>query len=67
VIAAALGCLSRPAAAAGAVWALLVAVALVLLGDHTPTDVVGGVLLATCLVPLLLRGFRGVRSREHRP
>jgi membrane-associated phospholipid phosphatase len=67
VIVAALGCLSRPAAAAAAVWALLVAVALVLLGDHTPTDVVGGVLLASSLVPLLLRGRRGVCSRQHRP
>jgi membrane-associated phospholipid phosphatase len=31
-------------------WALVVPVALVALGDHTPTDVVGGVLLATALI-----------------
>jgi membrane-associated phospholipid phosphatase len=34
------------------VWALAVPVALVLLGDHTPTDVVGGLLLASCLIAL---------------
>jgi membrane-associated phospholipid phosphatase len=35
-----------------AAWALLVSVALVLLGDHTPTDVVGGLALAGCLIAL---------------
>jgi membrane-associated phospholipid phosphatase len=37
---------------AATAWALLVPVALVLLGDHTPTDVVGGVALAACLIAL---------------
>jgi len=42
----------RRAGAAATAWALLVPVALVLLGDHTPTDVVGGVALAACLIAL---------------
>lgn len=42
----------RRAGPAVAAWALAVPVALVLLGDHTPTDVVGGLLLSSCLIAL---------------
>jgi membrane-associated phospholipid phosphatase len=41
----------RRAAAPALVWAVGVAVALVAIGDHVPTDVVGGALLAAALVP----------------
>ena len=43
-------------------WALVVPVALVLLGDHTATDVVGGLLLACCLISVW-----GVRPAEPSP
>ena len=42
----------RRAGPAVTLWALGVPVALVLLGDHTPTDVVGGLLLSSCLIAL---------------
>jgi membrane-associated phospholipid phosphatase len=42
----------RRAGPAVTAWALAVPVALVLLGDHTPTDVVGGLLLSSCLIAL---------------
>ena len=50
VVVAAVGSLSRRAGLVAAVWAAGVAVALVALGDHTPSDVAGGTLLAGCLI-----------------
>jgi membrane-associated phospholipid phosphatase len=63
VAAAALTAAWRRAAPALA-WALSVPVALVLLGDHTPTDVVGGVLFALCVIALafFLSEFPGDRK-----
>ena len=52
VIAAVVGWTWRRMGPAAAAWALLVPVALVLLGDHTPTDVAGGLLLAGCLIAI---------------
>jgi membrane-associated phospholipid phosphatase len=42
----------RRALAPMLVWAVGVACALVAIGDHVPTDVIGGALLAAALVPL---------------
>ena len=50
VVAAVVGWTWRRAGPAATVWALLVPVALVLVGDHTPSDVAGGLLLSACLV-----------------
>jgi undecaprenyl-diphosphatase len=50
VVAAVLAWTWRAAALPAYAWAVGVAVALVTLGDHVPTDVIGGVLLAICLV-----------------
>lgn len=55
VVAAVIAWTWRRAGAVATVWALLVPVALVLLGDHTPTDVVGGLALAACLIALWQR------------
>ena len=52
VVAAGIAWTWRRAGPAAAAWALTVPVALVLLGDHTPTDVVGGLALAACLIAL---------------
>jgi membrane-associated phospholipid phosphatase len=42
-----------------ALWAIaVVPVALVLIGDHTPTDVVGGLLLALCLLAACAHALR---------
>lgn len=50
IVAAALVWTWRRVGAVAAVWALTVPVSLVALGDHTPTDVVGSLLLAACLL-----------------
>ena len=50
VVAAVLAWTWRRAGRVAAAWALPVPVALVLIGDHTPTDVVGGLVLAGCLI-----------------
>jgi membrane-associated phospholipid phosphatase len=50
VTAAILAWVWRRAAWPALAWAVGVACALVAIGDHVPTDVVGGVLLAACLV-----------------
>jgi len=50
VIAAALAWTWRRAGPVALAWALTVPFALVALGDHVPTDVIGGVLLASCLI-----------------
>ena len=50
VVAAVVSWTWRRAGPAATVWALLVPVALVLVGDHTPSDVAGGLLLSACLV-----------------
>ena len=55
VVAAAIAWTWRRAGMAAVAWALLVPVALVLIGDHTPTDVVGGLALAACLIALWRR------------
>ena len=52
VTAAIVGWTWRRAGAPAFAWAAGVAVALVALGDHVPTDVLGGALLAAALVPL---------------
>ena len=52
VTAAIVGWTWRRAGAPALAWAVGVTVALVALGDHVPTDVVGGALLAAALVPL---------------
>jgi membrane-associated phospholipid phosphatase len=51
-------------AAPALVWALSVPVALVVLGDHTPTDVAGGVLLAVSIIAatFFLSEFLGDRK-----
>jgi membrane-associated phospholipid phosphatase len=55
VVAAALAA-ARPRLAVPAfAWTLLVPVALVVLGDHTPTDVAGGLLIGLALVAATLR------------
>jgi len=43
----------RRSAVPAFVWAVGVACALVAIGDHVPTDVIGGALLAVCLVALI--------------
>lgn len=50
VVAAVLAWTWRRASVPAVVWALGVACALVAIGDHVPTDVVGGALLAACLI-----------------
>jgi membrane-associated phospholipid phosphatase len=50
VLAAAVGWTWRRAGPAVLAWALTVPLALVALGDHVPTDVIGGALLAACLI-----------------
>ena len=50
IVAAAVAWTWRRLGLAAAAWASTVPVALVALGDHTPTDVVAGVLLASCLI-----------------
>jgi len=50
IVAAAVAWTWRRAGIAAAAWAATVPIALVALGDHTPTDVIGGVLLASCLI-----------------
>jgi membrane-associated phospholipid phosphatase len=50
ILAAAVAWTWRRAGAAVVAWTVTVAVALVALGDHTPTDVIGGLLLSTCLI-----------------
>jgi len=50
IVAAALAWTWRRLGVVAGVWALTVPVALVALGDHTPTDVIAGVLLAICLI-----------------
>jgi membrane-associated phospholipid phosphatase len=50
VVLAGIAWLSRRAGAVAALWALGVPVALVLIGDHAPSDVVGGLALAACLL-----------------
>jgi membrane-associated phospholipid phosphatase len=49
---------------AAAAWALTVPVALVALGDHTPTDVTAGVLLAICLIASTEVAFASSRARR---
>jgi membrane-associated phospholipid phosphatase len=44
-------------------WALAVPFALVALGDHVPTDVVGGAVLAGCLISAFRTPIRATRSR----
>jgi membrane-associated phospholipid phosphatase len=53
VVVAALAWTWRRAGRVALLWALAVPVALVALGDHVPTDVVGGALLAGCLISAL--------------
>ena len=50
VVVAAVASLSRRGGLVTAAWAAGVAAALVALGDHTPSDVAGGALLAGCLI-----------------
>lgn len=50
IVAAAVAWTWRRAGIAAAAWAATVPIALVALGDHTPTDVIAGVLLALCLI-----------------
>ena len=50
IVAAAVAWTWRRLGVVAAAWALTVPVALVALGDHTPTDVIAGVLLAICLI-----------------
>ena len=52
VVATAVALVWRRAAPPVAMWAAGVPIALVALGEHTPTDVVGGLLLAGCLLAL---------------
>ena len=52
VLAAVLAWTWRRAGAPALAWALTVPLALVALGDHVPTDVIGGALLAACLILL---------------
>ena len=63
VIAAVVAWTWRRMGPAAAAWALLVPVALVLVGDHTPTDVAGGLLLAGCLIAIWSRGAE-IRTRD---
>jgi membrane-associated phospholipid phosphatase len=50
IVAAAVAWTWRRAGLAAVAWAASVPIALVALGDHTPTDVIAGVLLALCLI-----------------
>jgi membrane-associated phospholipid phosphatase len=67
ILAAAIAWTWRRAGPAAAAWALTVPVALVLLGDHTPTDVVGGLALAVCLIALWQRRLERVVDRSQTP
>jgi hypothetical protein len=55
VVAAVVGWTWRRARPGVVAWAIVVPVALVLVGAHVPTDVTGGLLLAACLIALLRR------------
>jgi membrane-associated phospholipid phosphatase len=52
IVAAAIAWTWRRAGGVATAWALTVPVALVLIGDHTPTDVAGGLALAAFLIAL---------------